>query len=67
MMMLGSTISAEFADQLGLINHVVDDDQVMTTASEIALQLCDGPQAALRGTKFQLTTGLNLSLHHYLK
>ena len=40
MMMLGSTISAEMADQLGLINHVVNDDQVMATASEIALQLC---------------------------
>ena len=58
MMMLGSTISAEFADQLGLINHVVDDDQVMATASEIALQLCDGPQAALRGTKISVNNWL---------
>ena len=46
------------ADQLGLINHVVDDDQVMATASEIALQLCDGPQTALRGTKISVNNWL---------
>ena len=58
MMMLGSTISAELADQLGLINHVVDDDQVMATASEIAFKLCDGPQLALRGTKISVNNWL---------
>ena len=51
MMMMGSTIDAESADRLGLINHLVSDDDVMETSLSLARDLCHGPQVALRGTK----------------
>lgn len=49
--MLGTLASAEEAHRLGLVNHVVEPDDVLTVANGIAERLVKGPQVALRGTK----------------
>ncbi|MDG1266420.1 MAG: enoyl-CoA hydratase/isomerase family protein [Ilumatobacter sp.] len=53
-MMLGSTVSADEAFRLGLVNRVVGRDDVMATARELAERLVQGPQVALRGTKISI-------------
>lgn len=53
-MMLGSMLGPEEALRLGLVNHVVEADQVMAVAGGIATRLARGPQAALRGTKMSI-------------
>lgn len=51
MMMLGSTIDALTAQQMGLLNHVVPENDVLEKATSLASQLANGPQVALRGIK----------------
>jgi 2-(1,2-epoxy-1,2-dihydrophenyl)acetyl-CoA isomerase len=46
MMMLGERISAERAEQWGMIWQVVDDDALMNTAHAIARKLAAGPTVA---------------------
>lgn len=41
-------VSADEAAALGLVNEVVDDDQLMTRSMELATQLAEGPQVAMR-------------------
>ncbi len=41
-------VTAEEAQELGLINEVVDDDQLVTRAVELATELAEGPQVAMR-------------------
>lgn len=53
-MMLGTMASADDALRLGLVNQVVEPDQVMATARNIAVRLTRGPQVALRGTKVSI-------------
>lgn len=53
-MMLGSTASADEAYRLGLVNRVVERDEVMSTARQLAERLVQGPQVALRGTKISI-------------
>ena len=53
-MMLGSLISSSDAERLGMINHVVAADEVMTRATSLAKRLAEGPQVALRGTKLAI-------------
>jgi enoyl-CoA hydratase len=50
-LMLGTRIEAARAETLGLVNHVVADDQVLPRAREIADQLALGPREAIAGTK----------------
>lgn len=53
-MMLGSMLGPEEALRLGLVNHVVPADDVLTVARGIADRLANGPQVALRGTKVSI-------------
>ena len=53
-MMLGSTVSADEALRLGLVNRVVGRDEVVAAARELAERLVQGPQVALRGTKVSI-------------
>jgi len=53
-MMLGTMVGAEEAHRLGLVNHVVEADEVGTVAAGIAERLAAGPQVALRGTKVSI-------------
>tara|TARA_Y100001970_G_scaffold28548_1_gene35026 strand:+ start:1898 stop:2683 length:786 start_codon:yes stop_codon:yes gene_type:complete len=58
MMMLGTTIDATKAEDLGLINHVVPEDEVLSKALSIAGTLAQGPQVAIRGTKISVNNWL---------
>jgi enoyl-CoA hydratase len=58
MMMFGSTITAQNAEQLGLINHIVPESEVLTKAASMATSLANGPQVALRGTKVSINNWL---------
>lgn len=53
-MMLGTMASADDALRLGLVNHVVEPDDVMTAAHGVAERLARGPQLALQGTKISI-------------
>jgi 2-(1,2-epoxy-1,2-dihydrophenyl)acetyl-CoA isomerase len=44
-------VSADEACDLGLVNEVVDDDQLMPRAMAMAEELANGPQAAMRVLK----------------
>lgn len=47
-------LSGEEAERIGLVSLCVDDEEVLTTALEIAAELSDGAQAAVRFTKHTL-------------
>jgi enoyl-CoA hydratase len=50
-LMTGDLISAAEAERIGLINHVVPQDDVMPKAMELAHSLANGPTKAIRWTK----------------
>jgi 2-(1,2-epoxy-1,2-dihydrophenyl)acetyl-CoA isomerase len=50
-MLLNKFVSAEEAVEMGLANEVVDDKQLMTRSLELATQLAQGPQVAMRMLK----------------
>jgi 2-(1,2-epoxy-1,2-dihydrophenyl)acetyl-CoA isomerase len=54
MAMLGERVPAPQALEWGLINRVVPDDALQTTARELAGRLADGPTRSYAGTKRQL-------------
>ena len=58
MMMMGSTIDASAAQQMGLINHVVPENEVLEKALSFATHLAGGPQVAIRGTKISVNNWL---------
>ena len=51
-------LTGEEAERIGLISLVVDDDDVLARAAEIATSLASGSQSAIRWTKHTLN-------HHY--
>lgn len=51
LMLLGDRVTAEQALDWGLVHRVVADDEVLTTASELAQQLAEGPTEAYRQVK----------------
>ncbi len=62
----GKKIDAKLAQELGLVNHVVPDDQLLPAALAMANRLAGGAQMAIRATKASLnkilrdTVNLNL-------
>ena len=50
-LMTGDLISATEAERIGLINHVVPPDEVMSKSMELAHRLANGPTKAIRWTK----------------
>ncbi|MCZ7587519.1 MAG: enoyl-CoA hydratase-related protein [Gaiella sp.] len=56
--MLGTRIDANRAYDLGLVNHVVADDEVQVRAQEIANELALGPREAIAGTKLAVNAQL---------
>jgi len=50
-MMTGDRLPAEEAEKLGLVNFVVDDDQLMEKAMELADRLAAGPGLAISASK----------------
>ncbi|AET68584.1 enoyl-CoA hydratase/carnithine racemase [Desulfosporosinus orientis DSM 765] len=70
---LAAPIHAAKAQEIGLVNKVVDDDKVMEEAKAIANKLMERPALALRfakeavncGVKTDLTTGKNMELARF--
>lgn len=58
MLMLGTLLTGEQAERLGLVNHVVEPDEVVPTATRIARELADGPTWAIRWTKLSVNKWL---------
>lgn len=58
MMMLGERISASKASEWGLVNRVVQDDQLASEAATLAERLAAGPTRSYGGTKRQLNSWL---------
>ena len=57
-LMRGTFISGSEAAKMGLVNHAVPGDQVMSKAREIARELADGPTWAIRWTKLSVNKWL---------
>lgn len=56
LMLLGDKISAQQAAEWGLVHRVVPDDEVDSTARELALRLASGPTAAFSRVKSLIKT-----------
>lgn len=63
----GATIDAETALSLGLVNYVVDHEQLSTKANEIAANIASKPPQALRMTKRLIRSGQNSTLTHIME
>ncbi len=62
LLILGETINAERALEVGLTSKVVDDDTLGAATAELARQLAQGPALAQATTKMLLTRELDMSL-----
>jgi enoyl-CoA hydratase/carnithine racemase len=51
LLLTGDLISAQDAERLGIINHVVPREELMPTAMALARRLANGPTRAIRWTK----------------
>ena len=51
-------VSGEEADRIGLVSMCVEDDELMTTALDVAVELSNGAQSAIRWTKYALNNWL---------
>lgn len=67
MALLNTILSAEQAMEWGLINRVVADDQVLSTALEIANKLAKGPTRSFGETKRLILTGATESLESQME
>ncbi len=50
----GKALSGEEAERIGLVSQCVEDDRLQETAMEIAQDIAQGSQSALRWTKYSL-------------
>ncbi|GAB3968661.1 enoyl-CoA hydratase-related protein [Plantactinospora veratri] len=57
LLMLAEPVPADEAYRLGLLNRLVDDEQVLETARELAARLAAGPTVAYGAIKRQLSVG----------
>ena len=67
MMMLGEKISAEQAEEWGLIYKAVDDDALMAEATALAERLASGPTLAYSTMKRNISTALDGNLTEVLQ
>ena len=66
-MMRKRIISADAAFELGLLNEVVDDDALMPATLELAVELANGPQAAIRMLKRSIYLATEQTWAHSLE
>jgi 2-(1,2-epoxy-1,2-dihydrophenyl)acetyl-CoA isomerase len=66
LLMTGSTISAQRASEIGLINRIVAADELAPTASVLAAQLAKAPTAAIGRIKRMLNSSFANSLEQQL-
>jgi enoyl-CoA hydratase/carnithine racemase len=62
LLMLGDTIDAARAEEIGLATQVVDDEHLSEATSALARRLADGPAMAYEATKLLLTRELDMDL-----
>lgn len=67
LMLVGERISAEQGQQLGFVNRVVEDEQLMTQARAIAEQMARGPSLAISLTKDLVNQTMMASLRESLE
>jgi enoyl-CoA hydratase/carnithine racemase len=63
----GATIDADTALSVGLINYVVEHEQLLAKANEIAANIASKPPQALRMTKRLIRTGQHSTLVHIME
>jgi enoyl-CoA hydratase/carnithine racemase len=63
----GATIDADTALSVGLINYVVEHDQLSVKTNEIAANIASKPPQALRLTKRLIRTGQHSTLVHIME
>ena len=63
----GRRISAQEAKEMGLVNEVVETDQLMTRVTEVATQIASKPPLALRLSKRLLKRALEMPLSDFLE
>ncbi|MFX0208253.1 MAG: enoyl-CoA hydratase/isomerase family protein [Candidatus Hodarchaeota archaeon] len=61
LILLGDSINAEKALAIGLINKVVESENLDTTVSELAMRLAKGPKFALAQAKEAIDRGIEMS------
>jgi 2-(1,2-epoxy-1,2-dihydrophenyl)acetyl-CoA isomerase len=54
-------VDGQAAHELGLVHEVVDDDQLMLAAMELATELANGPQVAMRMLKRSINQAANMT------
>ena len=62
LLMLGDTISAEMADQFGLVSALVEDEEIESQLNALVQRLVEGPAFAYAQTKALLSRELDMSL-----
>jgi enoyl-CoA hydratase/carnithine racemase len=62
LLVLGETVTAERASEIGLATQLVDDGELAEAATALARRLADGPALALSTTKLLLTREQDLDL-----
>jgi enoyl-CoA hydratase/carnithine racemase len=62
LLMLGGTVDADRALEIGLASDIVDDDELQARAEELARKLADGPSLAYASTKMLLSRELDMDL-----
>src|SRR5687767_1689990 len=62
LLILGESIDAVEADELGLAFTVVEDDELKATTTELAQRLASGPTLAYASTKMLLSRELDMNL-----
>jgi enoyl-CoA hydratase/carnithine racemase len=63
----GATIDADTAMSVGLINYIVEHEQLLAKANEIAVNIASKPPQALRMTKRLIRTGQHSTLVHIME
>ena len=67
LLLMGGTIDAKEAYQIGLVNCVVPLPELMSTAKEWARKICENGPLAVRTAKESMLTGIDKSLEEGLK
>jgi 2-(1,2-epoxy-1,2-dihydrophenyl)acetyl-CoA isomerase len=66
-MMRRRIVDAEVAHELGLVHELVDDDQLMNATLELATELANGPQMAMRMLKRSIYLAAEQTWAHSLE
>jgi enoyl-CoA hydratase/carnithine racemase len=66
MILTGEQIDAETAMRIGLVSHIVPQDELMDRAFQIAGVICERGPLAVRAAKEAIRRGLDMPLDHGL-